>query len=991
MSTLQLWKRLKELGNPDNLRYRDRGRLTTDYIDRIQRNLIFEQIRQARPQLRRIEERKFINKIQTPKFTEEKALKARTYRVYPRGLESYDTKEISEIVGERLLHALTDGYTIDANVHIQLVTGIAEGRRSTKSIEVFKIREFDNLLLKLDAFNANMNANSPNYTLEISKIIIRLVKERAGGCNTSSKVKKTRIGNVIKEQERTGKSVNNCFFYQTATHIGLPQGKGKAASQRKMIQDIRKEFDLNPTEMIPISKALEIFKKYNTEKSLRIIDEDTFNTYGSQEDDALVLSMKDNHYATIKRSEQKQCAECGRKYFKTHKCNVERVQFADAKFRGKRSLLCRKHEEKQLVNDFVMHYDLETFPDKKTKEHTPYIVGVTFRGKYHTFSGDNCMNKFLDYLFRTAETIKPKTLYLNAFNGANFDHYFIYREFLNRGIKPDKDIINNGSIIKFNYKNISLFDVCKHLQGSLKSNLESLGCNVQKGDFNHDNGCRWEDMSQDLKIQCLKYLKSDVMGLSELFVKINTKVFEDYKVNITSYISTSALTFNMWKQKIKGKYIISLPTIKQEDAFRQSVRGARTYPSKRRFISSQYEDYINGKIEFKDINDYLIDADVVSLYPAAMANYKYPIGHPKETNEYKQDKLGIYEIKFTPAKTLQHSLSPVRTPTGLKWDLKKGQGWYTSVDIEMMIQEGYIVDFIQGYYWEESDYIYQEYIEELFAKKSNSKKGTTTYLLAKLWMNALYGKNIQRPIHEKTQQIVDNIGYWKFYGTHNVTDITKIDGKDIWFITGIPREQTKQEKNISKPTQLGSFILAYSRLIMLNYIKESNPYFNSTDENKRIENDFYYTDTDSLQMHQKNAKLIKRLGDKSLGGITDDLGNGCKIIMGYWIAPKLYMLEYIRDGTPSVHYHFRGKGLNIKDLTKEKYIQMDSGKEMKNIRNFSMKKINFKRNSKQKNNQFSIIHYSKDDPETVSRLKRTVNKERWKGRNFEGNNSKPWV
>jgi len=60
MSALQLWKRLKELGNPDNLRYRDRGRLTTDYVKRIERNQIFrnvlEEIRQ-RPQQNLIFER----------------------------------------------------------------------------------------------------------------------------------------------------------------------------------------------------------------------------------------------------------------------------------------------------------------------------------------------------------------------------------------------------------------------------------------------------------------------------------------------------------------------------------------------------------------------------------------------------------------------------------------------------------------------------------------------------------------------------------------------------------------------------------------------------------------------------------------------------------------------------------------------------------------------------------------------------------------------
>ena len=1002
MSKLQLYRELKNIGNPDNIPYSRRSTLTRAYINRTiariaRRPLLQEILQPIELKAVPLNSKSSVEKKRIT-FVGEENLQARKYYANPTNLETYDTKEITSIVEEKLLHALTDGYTLDANVHVKIASGIDIGHQSTKSFDVFKIRNLNDFTKQLIAFNRNMTANNPNYTWDVSKIIIRVVKERAGGCNTSGKVKKTVYGDCLETKQRTGKSVNNCFFYEVHDHIGLPKGKAK----NEIIEEMRREFNMTASQTIPISIALQIYDKYKGDKSppLRITDDQTFIQYGSQDDNALVLKLRDNHYSTITLSERKQCPDCGRKYFNNHKCNLQMVKWADAKFRGKRSLLCSLNSKSSggsyLTNNYTMHYDLETFPDKKTKEHTPYIVGVSYRGKYHTFSGDDCMSKFINYVFRTADILQEKEpkkkLYVNAFNGANFDHYFIYREFLNRGIKPKQDIINNGSIIKFDYKNISLFDVCKHLQGSLKSNLKSLDCKVQKGDFDHTKACRWEEMCQDLKIQCLRYLKADVLGLEELFNKVNTKVFNDYKVNITSYISTSALTFNMWKQNIKNKYIISLPTIEQEEAFRESVRGARTYPSKRRFISSQYQQYIDKSIDFDDVNDYLIDADVVSLYPAAMCNFKYPIGHPIESKIYQPDKLGIYEIKFTPPKTLQHSLSPVRSPTGLTWDLKKAQGWYTSVDIDMMTQEGYIIEFIQGYYWKESAFIYKEYIEELFTKKSNSKKGTAAYLLAKLWMNALYGKNIQRPIHETTQQIVDNVGYWKFYGTHKITDITKIDGKDIWFITGIPRERTKQEKNISKPTQLGSFILAYSRKIMLNYIKEANPYFNSTDEKKRIENDFYYTDTDSLQMHQSNAKNIKRLGDKSLGGITDDLGDGCKIISGYWIAPKLYMLEYIKKGCEKIHYHFRGKGLNAKELTKEKYLQMDQGKSMTNIRDFSMKKINFKRNRKQLNSkQFSIVHYSKDDPDTVSRLTRTVNNVRWAGRKFTCNNSIPWT
>jgi len=390
---------------------------------------------------------------------------------------------------------------------------------------------------------------------------------------------------------------------------------------------------------------------------------------------------------------------------------------------GKRFLICGNHTEPYNNKDEVVHYDLESFKNRNKDEngqatdkhifHSPYIVGFTDPNApdgFNTFEGKNCISEFVDYLIkrankwglnhpryianlekanqldedkselmkkpakdRTADEIdkiskltakisqlcKIPTLYVNAYNGANFDHYFLFQEFLKKGLKPQKQVINNGSIISFEYINIKLFDVCKHLQGSLKENLEGLKCDVQKGDFNHDdprilNG--WEGMPEELKVDCLKYLKSDVLGLKELYDKLNTTVYNQDKVNVTSYISTSSLTFNMWKKNIRNKFVIELPTLEQEIAFRNSVRGGRTYKSKHRFISEQYEGFKKGEIGFDDVKDYCIDADVVSLYPTAMAKYPYPVGECKQLSKDEArknpnstissyGKMGIYKIK----------------------------------------------------------------------------------------------------------------------------------------------------------------------------------------------------------------------------------------------------------------------------------------------------------------------------------------------------------
>ena len=56
----------------------------------------------------------------------------------------------------------------------------------------------------------------------------------------------------------------------------------------------------------------------------------------------------------------------------------------------------------------------------------------------------------------------------------------------------------------------------------------------------------WEDMDEDLREECIKYLTGDVLGLAELFDKINDEIFDKFGVNIHSRFSTSQLTYEIF-------------------------------------------------------------------------------------------------------------------------------------------------------------------------------------------------------------------------------------------------------------------------------------------------------------------------------------------------------------------------------------------------------------------------------------------------------------
>jgi hypothetical protein len=164
------------------------------------------------------------------------------------------------------------------------------------------------------------------------------------------------------------------------------------------------------------------------------------------------------------------------------------------------------------------------------------------------------------------------------------------------------------------------------------------------------------------------------LGLKELSERFNKSCYENFGANLYKYLSTSQLTYTSWINFLydETNNPVFLPTAEHEKFFRESIYGGRTY--KYKHISSQRDAYINMQISFEDIEDYLIDADVNSLYPAAMKN-EFSIGIPNSLRENtpsvkyfneliekdgKCPKVGIYKVEYTTSKDLIDEILPRR-------------------------------------------------------------------------------------------------------------------------------------------------------------------------------------------------------------------------------------------------------------------------------------------------------------------------------------------
>jgi hypothetical protein len=163
---------------------------------------------------------------------------------------------------------------------------------------------------------------------------------------------------------------------------------------------------------------------------------------------------------------------------------------------------------------------------------------------------------------------------------------------------------------------------------------------------------------------------------------------------------------------------------------------------------------------------------------------------------------------------------------------------------------------------------------------------------------------------------------------------------------------------------------------------KTNPFFNSHDTKNQLTNSPYYTDTDSIQIHARNLRGL--VLNNEIGGISDDLGDDCKILYGGWIAPKLYFLEYAEKhgDTEEIKYHLRGKGIPKSQLNMDMFESMMLGKSITVEMHRDFKRVNVNRSSKQQLiENFTILK--------LDSLAKQINTVRWEGRYFIGNDSVP--
>ena len=690
---------------------------------------------------------------------------------------------------------------------------------------------------------------------------------------------------------------------------------------------------------------------------------------GNKYDELVELVLIQEHYTKIIKK-QKKCKDCGTVYYDKHECNKSKVRFY--KFRNKERIVKKRTriiKKEPLDYSNTIYFDFETFVPKDKKSFEVYACGYfnTETQQADRFYGKNALTQFVKYMCSQ----KGKTFI--AHNGSRFDNYFLITELIKTGNTPKDIILNNGALMSFKFgENNKMLDSINFLMCPLGKAGKSFGLDPKfwKSDFNHSKIKSWED-TQTHKNEVVDYLDLDVLCLKYAWEKFSDKMFDAFKVHTQDFITTSSMAYAIWTNSMDET--IYLPDEEELEFVRKSIYGANVYPTQKHYKSTQHDDLMSGKIKYDELTDYLKIMDVVSLYPTSMTNI-YPVGKSKWTTEYNSCIMGIWEIDFEPPKDIFTSQLPRKVNGGIVHSLESGSGVYNSIDIKRAVDAGYKITKVhKGLIWEAEATPFRDYVLNGFELKNKAREegDAVMYAISKLLLNGLYGKTLQRPIYNKVTIASTHNDALDFINNHDeIEDISILNENNVLYCGSIKPEEYNDA--ITKPSQLGSFVLGYSRTIMYNIQKKIDPTLKKPS--------FFYTDTDCFHIHAKDLNILNDIMGDDLGQINSDLDNEGKIIEGIYLAPKQYSVSYV-DNKENISGKFKCKGISNKYLKPEMYSNALNKKSTQVVMKDSFKKIHYKQNSNQLQYDKFSIH--------LEDIQRTFHKTEWEGRMWMGNVSFP--
>lgn len=585
--------------------------------------------------------------------------------------------------------------------------------------------------------------------------------------------------------------------------------------------------------------------------------------------------------------------------------------------------------------------------DKQKIKRQEALDEISFLRKKNckTFLGYDCGRQFINWFL---EYSHDKVCILIGFNNTNFDNFLLLEDFLkynddcsNLTEVKISDIFYNGSQL-LNFKiagRHSLFDIRKHLVGSLKSNCSSFKIeSVAKKDCDH---AEMQKLHQEGKL--INYINTDdkLKEYNEYDVLATAVLYRRYVNALDSIEATRPYAQQIFTIKTIGSLIYKV--------FQDNKKKLKFELPKLEY--QQYDDLqkskIAGRVEMfngvQKVQERLVSTDVCSLYPFVMSvlDCYYPCGESIiEVNEYKgDDKIGFYYCDID-----QSNLRAANLPNIYAEKKPLENDWNSSAVLENYLISNVMIGLLRKYnckvtikngfvfpYRKKSCEMFGFLLDFMKAKNEQdtySKKNPELYNPAlretlKLLMNSLSGKVIEGLHLEKTVDIDTVSDYLKIVEKAKSVNFINSIGNKLFLTYEVDAESicAKQQR----PIYLGVLIYDYAKRYMFDYsyskIGKDKLLYTDTDASKFRYTDFIkwknWIDTNNIIVpHHKEVEDIDprykshRIYDSSskvFGSFEDELEKcvGSDYLF-YCLEKKSWLYAYKKDDTWCSKYRFKG-------------------------------------------------------------------------------------
>ena len=251
-------------------------------------------------------------------------------------------------------------------------------------------------------------------------------------------------------------------------------------------------------------------------------------------------------------------------------------------------------------------------------------------------------------------------------------------------------------------------------------NISYDGYNTYSSNFNNKV---WS-----IKDETIKYCNIDYITLFQIILKFNELIFKMFNLNIHKYPTLSSLAFAIFRSNFMEAGIIPQISGQIEKDIRLSYTGGAC------------DMYIPEGVS-------LFAYDVNSLYPSVMLNSLMPIGNPTyfegNIRAIDQNAFGFFYCEITAPDNLVHPIlqTHVKTNNGIRTMAPLGSwtGMIFSNEMDNAMKLGYKFNILWGYTFK-SDYVFKEFVSNLYNLRLQYPKSNPLNYIAKLLLNSVYGR-----------------------------------------------------------------------------------------------------------------------------------------------------------------------------------------------------------------------------------------------------------